>query len=432
MALIAFPLIAAFAVYAAMARHAVFALERVHATAEAIDNDRFDKASKLVLDSLLPADSRDGAVATQALQDEQAAALRSFASQAGGVVAIDPGVRRLRRATAQGLRHQAEILAIPRGNAPLASEPAADRARDQARHRWRVHPVTTLPAASLHAADATLARFHQVADVTIHAHLVVARNRALDIVNADTSNVASFGPAQVESPVVRDGWAAVLTEGGMAVVSLDGAHVERIFPGSFSSVVASARPDAVWLVGDSAAQEATRTGLTGRTFPGPVFADAGTFVVSGNITRAGAKLDLRDPAGKVLRSLEPGTTLVAAAIGKVALTDANGELSFWAPTRRSVTGRSPPMTAGVFAPDASAFASVDTEGQVWLLRGDTVGPVATIDGHPNGQTMVWLGSTLFVPVAAANGRSTVATVSVDDGSVHLLRIRDDFTFVGAF
>ncbi|HZQ28991.1 MAG TPA: hypothetical protein VFA94_14945 [Acidimicrobiales bacterium] len=416
----------------AAARHAVVTLERVNATAQALDTDRFDKAGKLVTESLLPDDVRDANTASLALQDEQAAAFRRLAGRADRVVAVDPGVRRLRRLTAQALRRQAQLLAVPRGRFGLADEPAADRARNRELRRWHVHPSASTPAVQLHAADATLARFRQVADVTIHARLALDRFSRLDILNADTGNVATL-PGALNGAVLRDGWAAISTIEGVAVVGLDGARLKRVVPGS-TDPVASSAPDAVWLQGlAGGAQEFNRVGPTGRTFPGPVFADAGTFIVSGIRSRVGSRLEMRDPSGKVLRALGPGN-VVAVTTGRLAwsdgsralhVIDAGGSGFDWT--------AGPGVVLGAFSPDGKALAVVDAAGRVWRFDGPgPPRPGATIDGYPNGPAAVWLGSSLFVPVAATNGRSTVAVVSLDDGTVHFLRIRGEFAFVGAF
>jgi hypothetical protein len=252
------------AAYANMAIHGVRALERDAAMTEALGQARSTAARSInVVNLAADEDRRAAADAQRSLLRENASRLAAVRRQAGHVRALDPGVRRLRRAVVDALALDVQDLRdeaardIPGTPSAGRGAPYVQRLLDKERRQWHLSLGDSPTAAPLHSADATIAHLRRPADTPLHTRMVLLTAGQLHFIDLDTgAEHANPSNIVLESAVSAAGWVAATSRQHVYAVAGNGSgeapvalpDVERVV-GANPWLVAAPGTDTAWAVG---------------------------------------------------------------------------------------------------------------------------------------------------------------------------------------
>jgi hypothetical protein len=246
--------------------------------AQAYDTSRAEPAGRLFALGF-PGDRERLARATAALDDEEAAALARLARRLGGWHAPDRGVGRLRQllrtalagevtdlgADAAGLRR---TLSFPSAVFSTATVLARDKVDTQLaieQRRFRLAAPRAPVAAPMHSADQELIALSRFLDEPTAARLALFNEApSLEIIDIDRSQRFMTPPVAVSglgAVLAREGYLAYqLQDGSVWAGPLDFLGPPRLLVPA-GSLVAAARPDAIWSQTAAGAIEVDGQGL---------------------------------------------------------------------------------------------------------------------------------------------------------------------------
>lgn len=261
LALLAGILIAAvlFGVYSAIAVSGVRALERQRRSLSALDTARQTAVGQV---GLLAANPEDTAVVDEAvrlLREEHQARLERLQRDCRGVLAIDPGVRRLRSAVCDAIGFD---LADLRGGM-VGTHPRLDTVLAKELRQWRLDPGQPVSVAPFTAGEAQRAVLRTYSSEFVGNRLVGIQNDRLVRIDIDDSRITPISEERIEHAVMTRTWVAANQRGSVTLFDPswpDADPVELVMP-TTGELVANHDDDTMWVgISDGSYIEVDGTG----------------------------------------------------------------------------------------------------------------------------------------------------------------------------
>jgi hypothetical protein len=343
--------------------HGVRALEHQLEQVDPLDTARRNASVQLALLANDDADAPLLAEGNRAVAAEHERRLDALGRQCRHVFAVDPGVRRLRRAVC------ASVNGGPDPHRLLARQLAL----------WRLSPSGPPTVGAFTAAADVKRRLSVYADEPIGARLLVLRGSALEVVDIDRSTTTRItSRAVLDAAVLGDWIVAAGEEGVFAIDPGDPADTRRLSPG-MAQVVPSPETNTVWIDAGQGFIEFDRHGHQ----TSPPFAPDSDWLVAA--TSRYLITSVFDEDGPVRSSLwDRHTRRLVRTLTRAAIVAARGDVVVWqdGAGRIGTTGPFPidpaliPIEAAAVSPTADRLAVVG--GGPGLLQLRVLAP----DGSP--------------------------------------------------